>query len=298
MKHPVSSCLRIVTVVLFFCAFSFPVIADQQSGGSSVWKISRNGNSILLGGSMHLLRDEDFPLPQEFDMAFEQSSALVVEADVEQMEDENVKQYLMTQMFLGEGQTLESLLNSDTYKILSAVTGDFGIPIENFSNVKPSMVMMILTSLQMQALGFSQEGIDSYLLRKADKENKPFYFFETVEQQINMLVSMGEGYENEYVRYSLLDMENTEAYLKTILDDWKTGESAITEKILKEMKEDWPLIYKTLIADRNNEWIPQIEGLLDSGTAYFIVVGLAHIHGSDGLMRALEDHGCTIEQFR
>ena len=297
MKRIFSFCISVFAFALFFYNAPFPVMAESQQGGSSVWKISRNGNSIIIGGSVHILREEDYPLPKEFETAFEQSEALVLEADVEQMENENVKQFLLSKMFMNNGQTLESLLDSDTYEMLSATAGDFGIPIENLSNMKPSMLMMMLASLQMQALGFSQEGIDSHFLKKADSENKPFYFFETVEQQINMLVSMGEGYENEYVRYSLLDMENTEEYLTDIINDWKTGESATTEKLLKEMQEQWPLIYKTLIIDRNNEWIPQIEGLLDKGTTYYIIVGLAHIHGPDGLMRALKEHGCTIEQF-
>jgi hypothetical protein len=35
-----------------------------------------------------------------------------------------------------------------------------------------------------------------------------------------MLVSMGEGYENNYVLYSLLDMENSDMFLATIVEDW------------------------------------------------------------------------------
>jgi uncharacterized protein YbaP (TraB family) len=113
-----------------------------------------------------------------------------------------------------------------------------------------------------------------------------------------MIVTMGEGYENDYVKYSLLDMDNTEMFLTSIVNDWRIGEGSSTETMLTEMKEDWPVIYKALTTDRHDMWMPQIVELLDSGSTFFVIVGLAHIHGPDGLLQLLEDLGCTIEKVR
>jgi uncharacterized protein YbaP (TraB family) len=57
------------------------------------------------------------------------------------------------------------------------------------------------------------------------------------------------------------------------------------------MKQDWPAIYKTLVSDRNTAWMPQIEEFLAGGQVHFVVVGLLHLHGPDGLLRQLEDLG-------
>jgi uncharacterized protein YbaP (TraB family) len=67
--------------------------------------------------------------------------------------------------------------------------------------------------------------------------------------------------------------------------------------MLEEMKEDWLPVYKSMIVDRNNAWMPQIEECINSGSVFFVVVGLAHLHGPDGLLKLLEDAGCTIEQL-
>ena len=283
----------IIGVGLFSCASSPP----SSQTGSSVWKISRGGNTLFLGGSVHVLRDTDYPLPAAFDMAFSQSSMLVIETDVEQLSDENVAQYLTANMFLPGNQTLRTILDSHTYELLDAAFREYGQRLDGFIRFKPSMVVNVLTLLQMQKMGFMQEGVDFYYLEKAKNENRPLGYLESIEAQIDLIVTMGEGYENDYVLYSLYGIESTETELLSLLYDWKNGGSSTTEEALQEMRDEWPQIYKTVITDRNSAWMPQIERYLASGTVSFVIVGLAHIHGPDGLLQQLKNAGYKVEYF-
>jgi uncharacterized protein YbaP (TraB family) len=268
-------------------------VSDQSV--SSVWKISKDDNTLFLGGSIHILRPNDFPLPKAFDRAFSQSALLILEADVELMADEDVAQYLMSRMNLPEGQTLKSILEPDTYDLLEAACLEYSFPIEAVSILKPSMVITVLSVLQMQKFGFVEQGVDTFYLNQAKKEDKPVRYLESVELQIDMLVSMGEGYENDYVRYSLEDLSSTDNSLAELVAEWKTGKTSLTEASLTSMREDWPAIYKSMVVDRNAAWMPQIEEYLSSGTIPFIIVGAAHLHGPDGLLIQLENSGCTVE---
>jgi uncharacterized protein len=278
---------------LFFCT-SLP--ASVQSG-SSVWKISRDGNTMFLGGSIHVLRAEDFPLPEEFDRAFSQSALLVLEADTEQIANEEAEQYLLEHMLLPDGQTLRSILNSETYNLLRTVCARYGFPIEAVNNFKPSLVVTMLEVLQIQRLGFVQQGVDAYYLEKARTENKSVAFLETVETQIDLIVSMGEGYENDFVRYSLNDMSDTENQLAARVAEWKAGVASGIEASLTEMQKEWSEIYKTVVSDRNAAWMPQIEEYLASGQVVFVIVGAAHLYGPDGLLIQLENSGCIVEKL-
>jgi uncharacterized protein YbaP (TraB family) len=284
----------LILAVLLSCASAPP--AGQS--GSSVWKISKDGSALFLGGSVHILRNEDFPLPQEFDRAFAQSSMLVLEADIEELADVNIAQYLMSQMFLPDDKTLVSVLEPSTYELLKAKCAAFGIPVENLARLKPAMAVNVLTIIEMQRFGFVQTGIDTHYLTKAKQAGMPLGFLETVEVQIDMLVSMGDGYEDDFVRYSLNDMENSEKGITAIVAEWRKGGSRFTEAAISEMRETWPVLYKTMLVDRNAAWLPQIEEYLAAGQNVFIIAGLAHMHGPDGLLRMLELAGCTIEQFR
>ncbi|MDR2923524.1 MAG: TraB/GumN family protein [Treponema sp.] len=289
-------CAFILILAGFLSCASSP---GKVQTGSSVWKVSRNGNTVFLGGSIHVLRNEDFPLPGEFDRAFSQSTMLTLETDVEQLADEDVVQYLAMRMFLPAGTTLKTILNTDTYDILKSKLEEYRVPIEgDISRLKPSMIMNVLAMLEIQRYGFVEQGVDLHYLEKAKEAKKPVDFLETVQAQIDMIVTMGDGYENDFVKYSLNDMGNTENELASIVSEWKTGAAASTEKTLLEMRGQWPVIYKTTIADRNAAWLPKIHGYLESGSRVFIITGLAHLHGPDGLLRQLADSGCTVTQFK
>jgi uncharacterized protein YbaP (TraB family) len=286
--------ILLVLAGLSSCATS----PSSATSGSPVWKISGNGNTLFLGGSVHILRSDDFPLPKAFDRAFSKSSLLVLEADIAQMSDVNVVKYLASKMYLPEGQTLKTILDPDIYDMLKLECAKYGLPIDVFSQFKPSMVLNILNVLQVQKFGFEEEGVDSFFQNRAKKAKKPVYFLETVEFQIDMLVSMGEGYENDFVRYSLEDLASTDDSLAELVTEWKTGGSEITEASLIEMKEEWPELYKSMVEDRNNAWIPQIKEYLASGKIAFIVVGAAHLYGPDGLLIQLENSGYIVEQLK
>jgi len=293
MKKQITFC-----IVIFFCLFFYVSAPAPNDSVSSVWKISKGGNSLFLGGTIHILRNEDFPLPKAFDLAFEQSSMLVLETDVEQLADEKIIQYLMTQIYLPGNKTLKSVLEPDTYKMLQEKCTEYGFSVDSVSRFKPSIVINMLDTIKMQKLGFTEEGVDLYYLQKAKKIKKPLGYLEAVEVQIEMLVSMGDRYEDDFVRYSLYDINNTENELDSIVSEWKKGKASSTEKSMLEMRDQWPILYKTMLSDRNAAWMPHINDYLTTGSTVFILVGLAHLHGPDGLLKQLADSGCTVEQFK
>jgi len=264
--------------------------------GSSVWKVTKDGNIMFLAGSIHILREQYWPLPQEYNYAFSMSEVLVLEADTEQMTDPEIGMQLAMQMLLPGDLMLHDVLDAETYELLSITCSNYGLPIESLAKFKPAMIVTILTVMEIQGYGFDQQGVDDYFLGKARANNRPVVFLESVESQIDMLITMGEGYENEYVRYSLMDIENTEDSLDSLLADWKTGSSFASEESLFAMKEGWPQIYKSLITDRHDLWLPQIEKFIASEHVHFVMAGLLHMHGPDGLLKVLADLGYRVEQ--
>jgi len=292
-------CIGLFIAGLFSCTSSAVLpYASEEIGGSSVWKVTKGGNTLYLGGSIHLLRESDFPLPVEFDLAFSLSEILVLEADVEQMGNPEIIQYLLSKMFLPDDLTLRSVLEPQTYELLSAAFLEYYMPLEIYARFKPSMVVSVLSLMQMQRLGFVEQGVDDYYLAKAKENNMQILFLESVESQIDIIVSMGDGYENEYVLYSLYDMDSVEEALDILVEDWRRGDRDITELSVLEMKESWPAIYKSLITNRHDEWMPQIKNFLNSGKVYFIIAGNAHMHGPYDLINLLEEYGCKVEQLK
>jgi uncharacterized protein YbaP (TraB family) len=289
--------LTVIIPALLFGLFSCATSPAPVPPRSSVWKISKDGNTLFLGGSVHVLRSQDFPPPAAFDQAFAQSAMLVLEADIVQIADPAMTEYLARQMMLGEDKTLQSILDEDVYEGLKTEIEKLGLPMDEFARLKPSMAINILTFVWIQQFGFVEQGIDAHYLAKANEAGKATGFLETLESQIDLLVHIGDGCENDYVRYSLEDLAETEAGITAIVAEWRAGDAALTTAELTDMKESWPLLYRSMIADRNAAWMPRLEEYLGTEPVEFVVVGLAHLHGPDGLLQTLANKGYTVEQL-
>jgi uncharacterized protein YbaP (TraB family) len=56
-------------------------------------------------------------------------------------------------------------------------------------------------------------------------------------------------------------------------------------------------MYQRLLVERNRAWMPQIEALFKRPKPSFVVVGAAHLIGSDGLLQLLRARGYTVDQM-
>ena len=265
---------------------------------SSVWEINKNGNTLYLGGSVHLLRVEDYPLPKMFDKAFEKSDVLILEADIAQLENFEAAQKIMAQAMLPVEETLQTILDEETFKLLGTKCAELSLPLESLLKFKPSMVTTVLTAMKMQQMGFTPQGVDIYFYAKAKENDMKIDFLESIDFQINLMVNMGEGFENEFVKYSLKELDNIQAEMDKLIPAWRNGTSKYISSMLTEMKKTFPSVYKSMITDRHENWLPQIEKFLTNEPVEFVVVGAAHLHGDDGLLTELKNKGYTVKQLK
>jgi uncharacterized protein YbaP (TraB family) len=222
---------------------------------------------------------------------------LVLEADIAQVSDPAMAEYLAVQMMLGEDETLQSVLDRDVYERLKTEVEQLGFPMDELVRLKPSMVVNFLIFAWIQQFGFVEQGIDGYYLEEAKEAGKATGFLETVESQIELLIHIGDGFENDYVWYSLESLAETAASITALVAEWKKGDAALTTAQLTDMKESWPSLYRSMVADRNAAWLPQLEAYMRTEPVEFVVVGLIHLHGPDGLLQALTDKGYGVEQI-
>jgi len=67
--------MKVILSVLIAC---LSVVYSYSE--TSVWKISDGNNTAYLGGTIHILRESDYPLPDAFNNAFKKSDILVFES--------------------------------------------------------------------------------------------------------------------------------------------------------------------------------------------------------------------------
>jgi uncharacterized protein YbaP (TraB family) len=277
---------------LIFCFAAFQLVA---SGQSPVWKVSKNGHTLYLGGTCHILRKADFPLPKEFDVAYGRADVLVFEVDPQQMQDPATATRLMMQARYTDGRSLKTVLSKEVYAELAAQGKESGMPIEVLNGFKPGMAVMMLTVQELMKIGVTQEGVDMVFAKRAKADGKPMRALETAEFQIDLITSIADGIENEFVRYSLRDLHQIEKLFDELIRAWREGDSEALERLFVEDMREFPQVYEGLLADRNERWMKDLGKMLATDEVEFALVGAGHLLGPDGLLQSFQKMGCEVE---
>ncbi|PCH63889.1 MAG: TraB/GumN family protein [SAR86 cluster bacterium] len=289
-KPIASQTLLLLLIMLFFTLHS--------SAESSVWQVSSQGNSVFLGGTVHLLRPSDYPLPEEYEQAYRQSEQLYFETDINSMSSLQVQAKMMQQLTYSDGRSLKTILSEEAYSALDSYTEKVGLPLLMLEKFKPGLLVSTLQIIEFQKMGFTPQGVDAYFNTRAMGDGKALGALEPVEAQIDYIAKMGEGKESEFILLSLQEMDELETMMEQMISAWRTGDSALlAELFVDEMRLETPDLYQSLLVERNNNWMPIIEAMFDDEDTEFVLVGAAHMVGEDGLLAQLESRGYEVRQL-
>lgn len=286
--------LRLLLPLLGLC-----VVAPALSAQSSVWKVTRGTSTLYLGGTCHVLRAQDLPLPAEFDQAFAASTVLYFETEVGRLQSLETQQRVLAEGMFMDGRSLEKVLTPAAWMAAKAYGAKAGLPIEQMSRMKPWLLTVMMAVLELQKLGVTMEGVDLHYFKQASEAGKKTGALEPFDRHLAFLTNMGKGHESEMVTKSIEDLSEMPMMINQLLAAWKTGDLArIEEFMLLEMRAKYPAIYQELIVSRNNAWLPEIEALAKTPEVEFILAGVAHMAGKDGLIAKLRAMGYTITQLK
>ncbi len=281
---------------ILFILFIFPSVCFSET---SLWHISKNGNELYLGGTIHVLKKEDYPLPVEFNKAFQKSNKLVFETNIEMTKTPEFAMKMAQMLTFPTGKSLKDAISEKTFNKLKKYLAERSIPIESLLNFKPSMVVLVITVIELQKMGMVDIGVDEYFHNKAKQVGKITEYFETVDEQLEFIRTMGQGNEDAMLLSSINDMSRMETAMNTIKSAWLSGdENKLVEVGLTEMIRDYPDIYQSLLVKRNNNWMPHIERMMIDKNIEMILVGALHLVGKDGLLQQLRKKGYRVKKFK
>lgn len=279
-----------ITMILFVCTWA--------SAESSVWKVQKDKSVIYLGATFHILREKDYPLPPEFDKAYKASEIVVFETDIGKLQDPSTQKKLLAQTMYADGSTVDKHLSAQTYGELSTYCESNSIPLQAFKQFKPSMLMVTMTVMELMKLGVTQRGVDLFFYGLANKDQKIVEGLETIEEQINHIVSMADGNEDEFITYSINGMKTIKQQFEILAIAWRKGDAEkLDELMVTEIKTKLPKLYKKLITDRNSKWLPLIDAYMNTPQTEFILVGAGHLVGPEGIIEALKKKGYAVDKL-
>lgn len=276
-----------------------PWLATGAERFTPVWQIDNARNTVYLLGSVHLLRQSDYPLPQRISAAYEDADVLFMELDMDDA-DPVATQSLMNELgMIGDGRELRDLMGPALYAEAERHAARVDIPLAMLANAKPWFAAVTVDNLIIMRLGFDPDyGIESHLTKRARADGKDVLGLETMREQMEFLDSLSLGAQRELLLQSLADGADAGEMMDGLIDAWRHGDVQFMQHELLDELSRYPELYRTLVVERNKRWSERIDGLTDAMENYLIVVGVMHLVGEHGVPALLRQRGHQVRQLR
>jgi uncharacterized protein YbaP (TraB family) len=233
---------------------------------------------------VHLLREQDHPLPTVIDEVYDDAETLYMELDMDDIDPLQMQATINRLGMLDEGASLRDVMGDELYAEAMSAAAELEIPLEMLERTEPWFAAITVEQLALARIGFNPlYGVEMHLLKKATRDGKTILGFESVEQQLAYLDGLSLDAQRELLMQTLAES----AAIREIMDDlilaWRSGDIDYLEQTLLEDVSGYPELYDTIVANRNRLWLDTIDEL--------------HLVGEDGVPQLLEARGVRVTQM-
>lgn len=289
---------RFLKFVFLISALILLVINNLKAEGVMMWQADINNKTIYLVGSIHMMKAEFYPLPQQIGIAAQDSDIFIFETDLNSGGSAETMTYLMQNSMYQDGTTLDTVLADSTFALISQKMEESGLNMNKHLVYKPWYLSLTYTLNRYRKMGYSEHlGIDRHFHDFAIEQEKEIGWFEEPLEQMKLMLSISEIEPNQLISQTIKEHENYELNLDNIYQLWKTGNSSKLAELIFSSYEDSPEVLETLVYKRNQNWTKKILKFAKDEKNYFIVVGAGHLIGEGSVIDLLKKEGIDFKQM-
>ncbi len=274
-------------------------VADG-GGDGSVWVVDGpNGGRLFLCGTIHILREKDYPLAPAYEAAYMYSNKLVLELPPGAATSSELTSRMSQLGLYPAGASLEANVSKETWEAVKKWAAKHRLNPAPLSRLRPWFLALMITSTEYAALGAkSDQGVDSYFEERAKKDSKPAEGLETVEFQIQLFASLSEKQQNELLEQTLAEISTVELEFEKMIKAWKYGQLDDLKEMLFREAEKYPDLMNLFLTSRNLAWIDRLEQMLNRGEKVMVLVGTGHLTSDTGLIELMRKRGHRVRHYR
>ena len=263
-----------------------------------LWQIDGDDNRIYLLGSVHLLREQDYPLPSALYDAYEDAEVLVMELDMDDLDPALVQALVQKLGMSPDGNNLAALMGPD-YDDAAARATELELPLAALGNMEPWLAAISVEQLMLQRIGFDPAfGVEAHLVERAVGDGKEVLGLEEADEQLGILDGLSLEAQRQLLLQTLSEAGSIETLMDGMIKAWRNGDTAYLEENMLEDLQGYPEIYAAIVTQRNRDWVGQIQDMLDDQNDYLVVVGALHLVGPDSVPEMLRKHGHSAVQLQ
>ncbi len=284
-------------LVLLFAAC--PALAADDGHPLSMWRIDGARNSIYLLGSIHMLREKDYPIPSAIYKAYEEAEALIMEIDMDDI-DPVAEQAIATELgLIQDGRVLRDLMGPEMYAEAESLAEALQIPLQLLEKSEPWYAAINVEMMMLMRIGFNpMHGVEFHLSEFAKRDNKEISGLETTRQQLEILDNLSLESQREMLIQTMSDSTELTKIMDEMINAWFYGNIEFLEKNLLADMQDLEELHEAIVVNRNRNWVEKIQDLLEEKDDYLIIVGVLHLVGEEGVPQLLSQRGHEVTQLR
>lgn len=281
------------------------IMGISSANAQLLWRVSGNnakGDSYLFG-THHLAPASVMDSIKGFTPALASVEEMYGEVEMpENPQSPEMVQLTMKYASAPADSTLTKVLTAaqldSLNTLLASYTGGM-LNAKQLDAFKPSMVSTQLAMLQ-SAKNFPDfnpmQQLDTQIQQRAAAANLPVKGLETMEEQFDILMNAPIMDQVDDLMEAVRNDSKSGEKAKKLADAYMTENlDAISEVLFKDedMDPDDPM-FKRLFDNRNASWVKKLTTDILPSSKVFVAVGVGHLVGDKGLIKALQEAGYTV----
>lgn len=282
-------------------ALGLLLLATGVAADPPLWEMTLDRSTVRIAGSIHYLREGDYPLPEVLRAAYERAGTLVVEYDTRQ-QGQPVNPMVLTRRVPRAGRLdppgpLRRFLSIREFTALRRLARERGYDVDRLDDMKPWFAGMYVMERELGESGFRSDlGLDNRLLELAHEDDKRVISLESEADQRRLFGGISIEEQVDFLAEALEDAPRMAPAMARVVDTWKRGDlKALEETLLRNLKRR-PGEYRRFSVDRNRNWVEKLAALPDDRGDYLVVVGVVHLLGDASLIVMLRERGFHLRR--
>jgi uncharacterized protein YbaP (TraB family) len=266
-----------------------------------LWKVMGGKGTVYLLGSIHAAKADFYPLPRPIERDFAKSSVLVEEINLSRQDPARLRRLMLEKGLYPAGDNLANHISAETRRALQKYLKRTGQKLAAFLPMKPWLVTILISGSTIETGGISSRyGIDVHFAKEAQAAHKEIKGLESARFQLDLLSNLPPALQEAMLLSSLDDAQKGKREVEALLHAWRTGNGRAIEDFITEDERKHPRlkpVYEELLPERNRRMVKKIEAYLATPKTWFVVVGVGHLLGRQGIVALLRDKKYTVERI-
>jgi len=268
-----------------------------------VWQISGgSGASLYVLGSIHLGPAGGWQYPTGVMDALRDSSALVVEVNVHEIDSGTLQHLIDHYGHMPPGHSLKRNVSPATWELLGNRLAHSSIPLRTANRLRPWLLSNLLIMEAIRRQHYSpDQGTEEEFIRLAGARS--ILPLESAAQQISFLGTLPRRVQELYLIDTLEHYDETGHFVNLYVNAWRAGdEKALDRLIFDSYRKDpsFKPFFDSIIFERNRAMGRRLKVLLEAeqhaGETVFVVLGVAHLVGDQSIGHRFAAEGYQVRR--